>query len=437
MGCVFNAVSSAAKTVWSGIKNVAERAWNTVTYVTSSAFRETYNVVQQTKNLITTKINGFKVKLTSVISLVAGTIIGGILQSFSLGLFAVAVFFISVYILSKIIFGRNNQQKDTPVVPEPKPVDPNPIPVIPSGPNFDKEIKKKTFDHTDIFLMDVNSYINNPDIDYDINPRKKYNYTFDQNGKGISKNDKNIDDDIDDMDVSIDIDNSDDDIDNKEDKNDKDNKDNKDDNNNINDKDDKNDMQDNQDKDDDKDNIHDKDNNNLQDNQDKDDNKDNIHDKDNNNNLQDNQYKDDNKDNIHDKDNNNNLQDNQDKDKKDVVDNKDNKDVINNKDIIDNELGENEYVKNNVMTSFVIMEKAGLLYYLQFNNSISNLESGKKILKNIENRLKDSFEDDYKVAYLVQNENGDNEEKAKLEDMKIENVEDIELIQIVINKKIY
>ena len=75
--------------------------------------------------------------------MVAGTIIGGILQSFSLGLFAVAVFFISVYILSKIIFGRNNQQKDTPVVPEPKPVDPNPIPVIPSGPNFDKEIKKK------------------------------------------------------------------------------------------------------------------------------------------------------------------------------------------------------------------------------------------------------------------------------------------------------
>ena len=180
MGSVFSAVSSAAKTVWSGIKNVAQRAWNTVTYVSSYVSGTTYNVVQRAKNLITTKINGFEVKVASVFSLVAGTIIGGVLKSFALGLFIASVFFISVYILSKIIYGiyknRNIVQPSVePIVQPPvdRVVDSVVVPYS-SGYNFDKEMKKKPFDHTDVFLMDVNSYINNPDIDYDINPRKQY-----------------------------------------------------------------------------------------------------------------------------------------------------------------------------------------------------------------------------------------------------------------------
>ena len=388
MGSVFSTISSAVKTVWSGIKNVAERAYNFVSNVTTSISYVTHNAIQKATNFVTAKIGGCAVTVVKAISLVSETIIQGVIGNFALVIFAASFLILSVYILSSTIYGlfknnNNNNNKNNPLKKEKKKETVTVVaPTYSNSPNYDRDIKKKSFDHTDKFLMDINSYINNLEANFDINTTKGYYYTFDQNGKGVSKIDKNKDDDLDDLEFDSDEDNN--------------NKVNKDDNN-KNDKDD-NDIND--------------DENKIGDKQDKDFDK---------NEIQEEREEEDDNANMKENDKNN-------------IQNKLEKDDDNAN--INNQFRENEYVKNNVMTSFVTIEKVESLYEINFTNSVSNLECGKKIIKNIENRLKYLFEDDYKIVYIVQNENGDNEEKEKLEDIKIENIENIELITIDIAKKI-
>ena len=388
MGSVFSTISSAVKTVWSGIKNVAERAYNFVSNVTTSISYVTHNAIQKATNFVTAKIGGCAVTVVKAISLVSETIIQGVIGNFALVIFAASFLILSVYILSSTIYGlfknnNNNNNKNNPLKKEKKKETVTVVaPTYSNSPNYDRDIKKKSFDHTDKFLMDINSYINNLEANFDINTTKGYYYTFDQNGKGVSKIDKNKDDDLDDLEFDSDDDNN--------------NKVNKDDNNKI-------------DKDD---NDINNDENKIGDKQDKDFDKNEIQEE------------------REEKDDNANIKEND----KNNIQNKLEKDDDNAN--INNQFRENEYVKNNVMTSFVTIEKVESLYEINFTNSVSNLECGKKIIKNIENRLKYLFEDDYKIVYIVQNENGDNEEKEKLEDIKIENIENIELITIDIAKKI-
>jgi len=430
MGSVFSTISSAVKTVWSGIKNVAERAYNFVSNVTTSISYVTHNAIQKATNFVTAKIGGCAITVVKAISLVSETIIQGVIGNFALVIFAASFLILSVYILSSTIYGlfknnNNNNNKNNPLKNEQKKETVTVVaPTYSNSPNYDRDIKKKSFDHTDKFLMDINSYINNLEANFDINTTKGYYYTFDQNGKGVSKIDKNKDDDLDDLEFDSDDDNN--NKVNKDDnnKNDKDDNDINDDENKIGDKQDKdfdkNEIQEEREEKDDNANIKENGKNNIQNKLEKDDDNVNIKENDKNN-IQNKLEKDDDNANMKENDKNN-------------IQNKLEKDDDNAN--INNQFRENEYVKNNVMTSFVTIEKVESLYEINFTNSVSNLECGKKIIKNIENRLKYLFEDDYKIVYIVQNENGDNEEKEKLEDIKIENIENIELITIDIAKKI-
>ena len=416
MGSIFSSISNAVKSIWNGIKNVAEKTYNYVCNAAAYVSQATHQVIQKVTKYVNAKIGGFSTTFVKPISLVSEGIIQGVIISFALCIFPIAFLFLSIYTLSTTIYGyiRNliNPVPAPVIVPVPAPVlvpvpAPVPIPVInPINPNqhdLNKEIKEKPFDHTDKFLMDINSYIKNPQAHFDINPKKAYYYTFDKNGKGIQKKDiKKFDDAPDDQDFNLnDNDN------NKVNKNEKDN-------NNINE--DQKDIGQKQEKEFDK-NYRDEKRN-------KDCVKGNIN-KNNINDIQKKRNKDDIKDNI----NKNNINDIQKKRNKDDI-----KDNIKNDNL--NEFGETKYVNNNVMTSLISIEKYKNkpIYYLNFENQISNLDCGKKIFKNIENNLKSLF-DDYKIVYDDQDQYGRKVEREKLEDLKIKNMKNFELIKIIIVKK--
>ena len=431
MGSIFSSISNAVKSIWNGIKNVAEKTYNYVCNAATYVSQATHQVIQKVTKYVNAKIGGFSTTFVKPISLVSEGIIQGIIISFALCIFPVAFLLVSIYILSTTIFGYIRNHKNP--VPVPVPV-PAPVPVInPINPNqhdLNKEIKEKPFDHTDKFLMDINSYIKNPQAHFDINPKKAYYYTFDKNGKGIQKKDiKKFDDAPDDQDFNLN-----DDDNNKVNKNDNNIKNEKD-NNNINEdqKDighkqekefDKNYREEKRNKDCVKGNINKNNINDIQKKRNKDDIKDNIN-KNNINNIQKKRNKDDIKDNI----NKNNINDIQEERNKDDI-----KDNIKNDNL--NEFGETKYVNNNVMTSLISIEKYKNkpIYYLNFENQISNLDCGKKIFKNIENNLKSLF-DDYKIVYDDQDQYGRKVEREKLEDLKIKNMKNFELIKIIIVKK--
>ena len=483
MGSIFSSISNAVKSIWNGIKNVAEKTYNYVCNAAAYVSQATHQVIQKVTKYVNAKIGGFSTTFVKPISLVSEGIIQGVIISFALCIFPIAFLFLSIYTLSTIIYGYIRKDRNPVPVPVPVPAPvpvpvpaPVPIPVInPINPNqhdLNKEIKEKPFDHTDKFLMDINSYIKNPQAHFDINPKKAYYYTFDKNGKGIQKKDiKKFDDAPDDQDFNLnDIDN------NKVNKNDNNIKNEKD-NNNINEdqkdigqkqekefdknyreekrnkdcvkgninKNNINDIQKKRNKDDIKDNINKNNINNIQKKRNKDDIKDNIN-KNNINDIQEERNKDDIKDNI----NKNNINDIQEERNKDDIKDNINKNNINdiqeerNKDDIKdnikndnlNEFGETKYVNNNVMTSLISIEKYKNkpIYYLNFENQISNLDCGKKIFKNIENNLKSLF-DDYKIVYDDQDQYGRKVEREKLEDLKIKNMKNFELIKIIIVKK--
>jgi len=453
MGSIFSSISNAVKSIWSGIKNVAEKTYNYVYNTAAYVSQATHQVIQKVTKYVNAKIGGFSTTFVKPISLVSEGIIQGVIISFALCIFPIAFLFLSIYTLSTTIYGYiRNLVNPVPVpvlVPVPAPV---PIPVInPINPNqhdLNKEIKEKPFDHTDKFLMDINSYIKNPQAHFDINPKKAYYYTFDKNGKGIQKKDiKKFDDAPDDPDYNLN-----DDDNNKVNNNIKNEKD----NNNINEdqkdmghkqekefdknyreekrnkdcvkgninKNNINDIQKKKNKDDIKDNINKNNINDIQKKRNKDDIKDNIN-KNNINDIQKKRNKDDIKDNI----NKNNINDIQEERNKDDI-----KDNIKNDNL--NEFGETKYVNNNVMTSLISIEKYKNkpIYYLNFENQISNLDCGKKIFKNIENNLKSLF-NDYKIVYDDQDQYGRKMEREKLEDLKIKNMKNFELIKIIIVKK--
>ena len=93
MGSVFSTISSAVKTVWSGIKNVAERAYNFVSNVTTSISYVTHNAIQKATNFVTAKIGGCAITVVKAISLVSETIIQGVIGNFALVIFAASFLF--------------------------------------------------------------------------------------------------------------------------------------------------------------------------------------------------------------------------------------------------------------------------------------------------------------------------------------------------------
>jgi len=125
MGSVFSTISSAVKTVWSGIKNVAERAYNFVSNVTTSISYVTHNAIQKATNFVTAKIGGCAVTVVKAISLISETIIQGVIGNFALVIFVASFLILSVYILSSTIYGlfknnNNNNNKNNPLKKEKK-----------------------------------------------------------------------------------------------------------------------------------------------------------------------------------------------------------------------------------------------------------------------------------------------------------------------------
>ena len=111
MGCV----ASAAKKVWSGIKKVAKGVWNGVKKVAKMVYNGVKTVAKAVKELVKTTIGGIIVMVEVVASLVAGTIIGAVLGSFTLGLLGGMTFFISIFIPTLLIFGRVKSIQSTQV----------------------------------------------------------------------------------------------------------------------------------------------------------------------------------------------------------------------------------------------------------------------------------------------------------------------------------
>ena len=173
-------IASAAKKVWSGIKNIAKKIWNGIKTVAKK-------VVQVVKKVAVVIVNGIK-KTIQVVASIALAAIKVIVSTFALVLFSPLILLLGIiFISSKIIFGRNNndnnnndennnnendnddnnnENKESPVSQ-----DPNNIP------NFENEPKEKSLNLTNVFLEDTRSFINNviqiPDL------TSSATYTFD------------------------------------------------------------------------------------------------------------------------------------------------------------------------------------------------------------------------------------------------------------------
>lgn len=164
MGCV----ASAAKKVWSGIKKVAKGVWNGVKKVAKMVYNGVKTVAKAVKELVKTTIGGIIVMVEVVASLVAGTIIGAVLGSFTLGLLGGMTFFISIFIPTLLIFGRVKSIQSTQVttnhenednVDTGKQIYTNASNPAKEKPNYDEENEKKPYDQSDKFLNSVISFI--------------------------------------------------------------------------------------------------------------------------------------------------------------------------------------------------------------------------------------------------------------------------------------
>ena len=190
VSAVKKAVVNAAKAVWNGIKYIAKKTYNAVKYVAKKAVQ-----------FVKTVVGKVVVMVAVVTALVAGSIIGHVLESFSLGLFAGVTIFLGIFLLSSLIFGSRHQQDEN----KDENKDGNTNNENSNGsyfkssarcpgekPDFDTKPKNKKLDHLKELLENVESFIedceNNPEIMSEI--KKNYSYTFNKDGEIIDKKKK-------------------------------------------------------------------------------------------------------------------------------------------------------------------------------------------------------------------------------------------------------
>ena len=190
-------VVSAVKTVVRTVVNVSKSIWNGIKYIAKKVYNAAKYVAKKAVQMVKTFIGKVVVMVEVAVALVAGVVIGHVLESFSLGLLAGVSIFLGFFLASVLIFGSFHQQdedldKNTNRKESDQQSNPNiSAPSSNNGPDFDKD-NEKEYDHKKILLENVKSYIQDCSKYQEENnyPKKHRIYHFNKDGSIIDTKDK-------------------------------------------------------------------------------------------------------------------------------------------------------------------------------------------------------------------------------------------------------
>ena len=421
MGGFVSSVVSVAKSCYNSVKSFVSGCYQSASYVVHSVGQSISNTVTKAKEFYNTKVNGTIKKVVKVVSLVTCLAIGTVLVKSPLGLLVDLILFIGIYITNKILFSpvnRKQVQKSQEAEQKDNSNDEQRNESIAqfninyenNAPDFDRELKKKAFDHSKEFLENVKSFIQEMEefkgLDY---PPKRYLYHFTLDGvKSIMEKEKKDDEDIEEDEEEEEE---------KEEENDNSNKNgineinNNENNNNRNNKVNN--------------NINNNDNNNNEMNIINNNENNNINFNENNNNKNDKGNERHNKDKNKERKNNENRDENQ-NENNDIARNEERDENKNDNDDFD----EKKDIKENVLVSLVWFEYNSHYFILKFTNEISNEEMNKKIMHVHINNLRIYLGREYEVKFNeVEDDNWVEEDINKIDNIKT--------LDIVITKNEY